>query len=195
MTSLPHVALLLAGTLAVAIPGISGSPRAYTLSRDGSDEILFFGRSGGLRFFDAQYKIHGDGRLVREVVNKIRRDVPLRRDEIQLSSNEVTDLFDQIVAAELPTMEIAELLPPGEKLISLEDGRSFFIILNFAEYELDSGPVEGFTARLSIPEPELQAQEFPDVPQLRAFVDVVAFLLGRFETSDLEAIKRGSDGQ
>lgn len=185
-----RLTVLLTAAAAVAVcQAAAQASRTYAISRSGSDEILVFGRSGGLRFFDAQYTLYGDGCLVREVVSKAQRDVPFRTDEVRLSPAEVTELFDAIVSAGLPTVELDDLLPSGQTMLSFEDGRSFFLILNFAEYEIGAESVTDFSASVSIEEPELQAEEFPDVVELQAFLDVVSYLASRFETTDLEAIK------
>jgi len=189
------VALLIGTVLNLSrLSAASGLPE-YRLSPEGDAEILHLAWHGGMRRYAVQYRLFGDGRLVREVVAQAQRDESLRADEVRLEEEDIRLLFEAMVRRGLPTATTERLLEAtdGIRLSQPKDGATVILRLDFAAYETAGGAEASFRPQVVVPSPHTQARRFPEVRELDALVAVLDALDAYFSQTAYEAIDEVDD--
>lgn len=163
-----------------------GGPLAYRVSADPTVEILALGSYGGLGFFAPQYRLFGDGRLVREIVHKGNRqpDTALT-DEVLLDPSDIELLLDLVIAARLPEMTQDGLQEAmGRRPLTMADGLTFVLELRFENYQ--RGGRKGdkpFVVQVKLHAPTLQLKVVPQLAEAQGMLALLEALDGYFPRS------------
>ena len=157
-------------------------------------EVLYLGGYGGSSFYAAQYRLFGDGRLVREIVPQTKRVKPIRVDEVELAQDDLDLIVETIVRGRLAaaTPENLQESLEGRRLANVEDASNMVLRVQFAACDSNAGLLEPFSAEVSIPAPTFQARRFPEVPEFQALLTVYSALEAYFPVPVAEAL---GDGQ
>ena len=165
---------------------------AYEYSTSAADEILFLFSTGGMGRLAPQYRLYGDGRLVREIVNQYDRQ-PFKTSQVELAPADVAALLDLVVATHLPDLDLLDMRSALEALGDAaryrEDGETLVLKLRFDSYERPDGTIEApFKQRVSMVSPALKAELLPDLPEPAGLLSLREALDSYFAVSAAEAI-------
>jgi 3',5'-cyclic AMP phosphodiesterase CpdA len=153
-------------------------PPAYRLSENADSEVLVLRLSGGLRLHSLRYRLFGDGRLLREVLNPGRSSAPVLPEEVRLPRWRVLELFDAIVRA--------DMLSPGNRTVlaglsSLEDGTVANLTLDIEEMTDATGGTAALHETVTVPDPHMNGQRLSRLRVLHVFLRVLQMLDAPFE--------------
>lgn len=166
-------------------------------SNSGDVEVVYLGWYGGSSFHTAQYRLFGDGRLLREIVLKSERNKPLRIDEVKVAESDLRLIRKAIVRGHLTTMTPDRLQESmeGQELLYPEDGSTAQLRVRFAACNSNAGRIEPFSTSISMPSPRIQAERFPQVREIQAFLTVVDALEAYFPESVFDALRKVRKGK
>lgn len=162
----------------------------YQLSTSATEEILSLGWHGGLGRLAPRYRLYGDGRLVRDIVDKGGQKTVKRSDEVHLSLQDIDLLMRLCVESELVDLTPARLRKGlGRAPLQAEDGTTALLRLRFIRYrragEEEQAP---FSPQIEMHAPKLQLRFFPEVREVQAMVALNEALDGYFSQSASEAL-------
>jgi hypothetical protein len=161
-----------------------GEPPPFGVSTDPTIEILYLSSYGGMGSFAPQYRLFGDGRLVREMVDKaFRKPQPGMNHEVLLDPTDVELLMNLVVGARLPEMTPERLQQAfGRRPMKMHDGATYVLRLQFESYG-DRAPEEPYVVEVKMHSPRLQARAFPDVPEVQGMNTLIEAIDGFFPES------------
>ena len=163
---------------------------SYHLSTRATEEILSFGWYGASGDFTPQYRLYGDGRLVREIVYAGNRKTVKRSDEVHLSLQDIDLLMRLCVESKLVELTPQRLRRAiGQEPLRMDDGGTALLRLRFMSYhrpgEKEQAP---FSPQIEMHAPQLQLRFFPDVREVEAMVALNEALDGYFSQSASEVL-------
>jgi hypothetical protein len=163
---------------------------SFQFSTSATEEILSLGWHGGLGRFAPRYRLYGDGRLVREIVDKGGQRALKRSDEVQLSLQDIDLLMRLCVDSEL-----AELTPQrlrrgiGQEPLRADDGGTALLRLRFISYQRAGEEEQApFSPQIEMHAPKLQLRFFSEVREIQAMVALDEALDGYFSQSATEVL-------
>ena len=159
------------------------------MSTSPSEEILFLASQGGSGPYAPQYRLYGDGRLVREMVEK-RTDEPWKSHEVQLSPEDIGLLFQLVVDSGLPELSASVVRDRiGRDPLTMSDGATVVLELHFESYQKrDESAATRFDPRVSMHAPRLQARHFPELGEAQTLVTLQEALDEYFSQSATEVL-------
>ena len=163
--------------------------RSYQVSSSPNEEILFLAIQGGSGPFAPQYRLYGDGRLIREIVEK-RTDEPRMSHEAQLLPEDIALLFQLAVDSGLPELDAASVRERiGRDPLTMSDGATVVLEMHFETYQKQGQSSETpFESRISMHAPKLQARHFPQLGEAQALVTLQEALDDYFSQSAAEVL-------
>lgn len=161
-----------------------GPATHYEVSTRHDQEILSLALYGGPAQLSAQYRLYGDGRLLRELVNQVDRQ-PVRTDEARIEPPALASLMDEIVASDLPSLTRHRLQAlTGHQELAIDDAVSVRLILHFISYHEPGEEIRApYTSEVWLEAPEVWERLFPDVSEVRALNALARSLDAEFSES------------
>lgn len=184
--------LMLAGLAADFEPGELSTGvstiASYRVSTSPSDEILNYSVSGGLGFLVPEYRLYGDGRLVREVIDQGNRE-SVTREERQLSAEDVEVLFRLAVESRLAELTPNRLRATVGVTPLREDSTSVVLRLRFESYQRVGEPeIAPFEPQIIMETPSVVTRSFPQFREGQALVALTEALEAYFGQTSAQAV-------
>lgn len=153
-------------------------PPAYRLSESPDREVLVLRPSGGLRRQSLRYRLFGDGRLLREVLEPGRSSAPVQTEEVRLPRWRVLKLFDAIVRV--------DMISPGNRTVlaglsSPKDGAVAQLTLDIEEVTDETGGAAALHETVTVPSPHINGRRLPQLRVLHVFLRILQMLDAPFE--------------
>ena len=146
----------------------------FEISRKADVEILFSTTTGSTGPFIVQYRLYGDGRLVREILHNKSERTPFKIEEVYLLRDDIQLLFQLAVAADLPELTDERIQQRiGRPMLRMSDGSTVILELRFRTYQRPGESVgTAFSPRISMHAPGLQARFFPELAEAQALTTI-----------------------
>ncbi|MGB5752491.1 MAG: hypothetical protein WBN87_06495 [Thermoanaerobaculia bacterium] len=161
------------------------------VDRSPEAEVLYLTWEGGLGMHTPQYRLFGDGRLLREVVQKTKPNRPLLVDEVHLSQDDLDLIFEAIVRGRLAAMTHETLRDAmGDRRFRVpEDYPMVKLRVQFSSCGSSTGSLVPYSNTVYLAGAEYLARKLPEVRELQALVTVIDALAAYFPESAAEALR------
>ena len=174
----------------VEIDAAGEGETSFQFSTSATEEILSLGWHGGLGRLAPRYRLYGDGRLVREIVDKGGQRAVKRSDEVQLSLQDIDLLMRLCIESQLVELTPQRLHQAiGQEPLRMHDGGTAILRLRFISYQRAGKEEQApFSSQIEMHAPQLQLRFFPEVREVQAMVALDEALDGYFSQSASEAL-------
>lgn len=158
-------------------------------STNPEEEVLSLRGYGGMSFETIQFRLFGDGRLLREIVRKSNRKRPLRVDEVPLAQGDIDSIIEVIVRGRLDGMTSETLQKAwGLTLSYPTDAGGVVLRVQFVACDSTNGGIGPRFTEVWMPAPYTQARNHPGIKEFVAFTELYEALDAFFPESMGEAL-------
>lgn len=171
------------GLLACTATEATGQEQvSYEVSASPAEQILFYTMEGGFGVLAPQYRLFGDGRLVREILSVGAGRPVLLVHETQIGTQDIELLFQLIVSSGLVDLTPERLREAaGGTVPGLIDGRTHVVEPHFTMYKRPGeAALVPYSTRVRMPTPASVLQQLPELAGASAFVELLDALDGSF---------------
>lgn len=184
------------GILLLEIPNLRADldEIAYEVSWAAQEEVLFLTTAGGSTRRALQYRLFGDGRLVREIFDQNDRQKIYYSDETMIEPIEISEIFEKVVSSHLIdlTPKRFEEATQGKRAL-VTDGRSVILHCKFQSFVRDGEALPSpFEMRVVMENPSWVARKVPEMAEARALVVIEQQLDGYFPESSRQVFYRNN---